>query len=115
DPCMQRLIANLDLVARGEFARLKRMCDVDDEDFADMLSELRGYDPKPGLRFGGGERQPIVPDILIVSAKDGWDIRLNEATLPRLVVNRSYLVELRQGCSDKASRAWLSDKLTDAN
>src|SRR5690606_26759544 len=41
DPCMARLIDNLDLLARGEFARLKRMCDVDDEDFAQMLNELR--------------------------------------------------------------------------
>jgi RNA polymerase sigma-54 factor len=115
DPCMERLIANLDLVARGEFARLKRMCEVDDEDFADMLGELRGYDPKPGLRFGGGERQPVVPDILIAPTKDGWDIRLNEATLPRLVVNRRYYVELRRGCSDKTARSWLSERLSDAN
>jgi RNA polymerase sigma-54 factor len=116
DPCMERLIDNLDLVARGEFARLKRMCDVDDEDFADMLSELRGYDPKPGLKFGGGEREPIVPDILITPGPmNGWNIALNEATLPRLVVNRSYYVELRGGCQDKASKSWLGEKLADAN
>jgi RNA polymerase sigma-54 factor len=116
DPCMERLIDNLDLVARGEFARLKRMCDVDDEDFADMLAELRGYDPKPGLKFGGGEREPIVPDILITPGpKNGWNIALNEATLPRLVVNRSYYVELRGGCQDKASKSWLGEKLADAN
>ena len=54
DPCMARLIDNLELVARGDVSRLKRMCEVDDEDFADMLAELRGYDPRPGLRFGGG-------------------------------------------------------------
>ncbi|WP_448502633.1 RNA polymerase factor sigma-54, partial [Sphingomonas sp.] len=48
DPCMEALIANLDLVARGEVERLKRLCRVDDEDFADMLRELRSYDPKPG-------------------------------------------------------------------
>ena len=53
DPCMARLIDNLDLVARGEFGRLRKMCGVDEEDFADMMGELRAYDPKPGLRFGG--------------------------------------------------------------
>ena len=53
DPCMARLIDNLEALAKGEIARLKRLCEVDDEDFADMLAELRGYDPKPGLRFGG--------------------------------------------------------------
>jgi len=108
DPCMERLIGNLDLVARGEFARLRRMCDVDDEDFADMLAELRGYDPKPGLRIGGGEREPVVPDILItLGPKDSWIIALNEATLPRLMVNRRYYVELKDGCHDKSAKAWL--------
>ena len=116
DPCMARLIDNLDLVARGEFSRLKRMCDVDDEDFAEMLAELRGYDPKPGLQYGGGAEAAVVPDILLNPADDGgWDIRINEATLPRLVINREYYVELKGGCTDKASRAWLGEKLTDAN
>lgn len=116
DPCMARLIDNLDLLAKGSFAQLKRMCDVDNEDFADMLAELRGYDPKPGLKYGGGVGEPVTPDILIRAAgKDGWDIALNQATLPRLVVNRSYYVELRNGCQDKESKSWLSEKLADAN
>jgi RNA polymerase sigma-54 factor len=116
DPCMQVLIANLDLLAKGSVAQLKRICDVDDEDFAEMMAELRGYDPKPGLRFGGGDRAPVVPDVLITAtAKGGWDLQINQATLPRLVVNRQYYVELRGGCGDKASKAWLSEKLADAN
>ncbi len=121
DPCMARLIDNLELLARGEIARLKRMCDVDDEDFAGMMAELRGYDPKPGLQFGGGAGEPVVPDILIstrpkiAGADDGWDIALNQATLPRLIVNRSYYVEMRGACDDKASRGWLSERLADAN
>ena len=116
DPCMARLIDNLELVARGEFARLKRMCDVDDEDFADMLAELRSYDPKPGLAFGGGGASAVVPDVLLLPGKGGgWDIRLNEDTLPRLVVNRSYLVELRGGKADKSTDRWLKEKLADAN
>ncbi|EJL21508.1 RNA polymerase factor sigma-54 [Novosphingobium sp. AP12] len=121
DPIMARLIDNLDLLARGELGRLKRMCGVDDEDFADMLAELRGYDPKPGLRFGGEPGRAVTPDVLITprapidGRPGGWDIALNQATLPRLIVNRSYYVELKGGSSDKSSRAWLSDKLADAN
>ncbi|MCJ2185037.1 RNA polymerase factor sigma-54, partial [Novosphingobium sp. 1949] len=116
DPCMARLIENLDLVARGDLSRLKRLCAVDDEDMADMLAELRGYDPKPGLRFGGETLGAVTPDILVTARADGgWDIRLNEATLPRLIVNRGYYVELKGTCEDKTSRAWLSEKLGDAN
>jgi len=96
------------------------MCRVDDEDFADMLGELRGYDPKPGLRFGGGSAEIVVPDVLVREApqKDGaagWDIMLNPATLPRLVVNRSYYVEMRHACLAKDAKAWLGEKLADAN
>ncbi len=116
DPCMARLIDNLDLLARGEIARLKRMCEVDDEDFADMLAELRGYDPKPGCRYGGGHEAAVVPDVLVTNAKDGgWDVRINEASLPRLVVNREYYVELKGGARDKASLAWLNEQLADAD
>ncbi|RDC60961.1 RNA polymerase sigma-54 factor [Alteripontixanthobacter maritimus] len=125
DPCMARLIDNLELVAKGDVNRLKRLCEVDEEDFADMLGELRSYDPKPGLAFGSTESGTVVPDILMkplrARANDGseggtgWDIKLNEATLPRLVVNRSYEVELRDGCRDKSSRAWLNEKLADAH
>ncbi|WP_370034595.1 RNA polymerase factor sigma-54 [Qipengyuania mesophila] len=115
DPCMARLIDNLDLVAAGDVTRLKRMCEVDDEDFADMLAELRGYDPKPGLAFGGSAQSAIVPDVLITPSKDGWDIRLNEASLPRLVVNREYYLELKSGARDKASRSWLNEQLGEAD
>jgi RNA polymerase sigma-54 factor len=116
DPAMATLIGHLDLLARGEFARLRKLCAVDEEDFAGMLAELRGYDPKPGLRFGGEPGGAVIPDILVTARTDGgWDIALNPATLPRLVVNRGYYVELRGACPDRTARGWLSERLADAN
>lgn len=112
DPCMAKLIDNLDLVARGAFDQLKRMCRVDDEDLRDMLIELRGYDPKPGCRFGSEDSQAVTPDIFVTPRGDGWAIELNSANLPKLLINRSYVAELGQ---DKATKAWLSDCLADAN
>lgn len=117
DPCMARLIDNLDLLARGNVKQLKRICQVDDEDFADMLAELRGYDPKPGLRYSAEpDNGAVIPDLLLRAGRDGsWALTVNPATLPRLVLNRSYYLELRQECEDRPARAWLSEKLADAN
>ncbi len=115
DPAMARLIDHLDLLARGELGRLKRLCGVDDEDMADMIRELRNYDPKPGCRYGGEAAQAVVPDIFVARRKTGWAIEINAATLPRLLVNRSYYTELSTGPQDKASKAWLSDMLASAN
>ncbi|MEO0871737.1 MAG: RNA polymerase sigma-54 factor, partial [Pseudomonadota bacterium] len=116
DPCMARLIDNLDLVAQGEVARLKRLCQVDEEDLADMLSELRGYDPKPGLAYAPASESAIVPDVLLTpNGEDGWDIALNEDTLPRLIVNRDYYVELSGGATNDEAQGWLKEKLADAH
>jgi RNA polymerase sigma-54 factor len=116
DPCMAALIANLNLVARGEIERLKRLCQVDDEDFADMLRELRSYNPRPGLAFAPSATSSVVPDILLTAnAGGGWDIALNEETLPRLIVNRGYFLELSTGAPDPAAQVWLKEKLADAN
>jgi len=115
DPCMARLIDNLDLLARGDLTRLKRMCGVDDEDMADMIRELRGYDPKPGCRHGGEPALAVTPDLFVARTKTGWGIELNSATLPRVLVNRRYYHELSHGPQDKAAKAWLSDALASAN
>ncbi|MBB3982123.1 RNA polymerase sigma-54 factor [Sphingobium fontiphilum] len=115
DPCMARLLDNLDLLARGALPQLRRICGVDEEDMADMIRELRGYDPKPGLRFSSERTAAVVPDIFVNPAKDGWSIEINNATLPRVLVNRSYYVELSGGPQDKASKAWLADCLASAN
>ena len=116
DPCMAALISNLDLVARGEVERLKRLCRVDDEDFADMLRELRGYNPRPGLAFTSSDSSSVVPDILITAnAAGGWEIALNEDTLPKLIVNRGYFLELNAGATSRESQGWLKEKLADAH
>ncbi|MEL7199757.1 MAG: RNA polymerase factor sigma-54 [Pseudomonadota bacterium] len=116
DPCMERLIDNLELLGRGEVQRLKRMCGVDDEDFADMLRELREYDPKPGMAFAPQSGGAIVPDILLSdNGKGGWDIALNEDTLPKLVVNRDYYVEVGTAGQSKETQSWLKEKLADAH
>ncbi|WP_411291149.1 RNA polymerase factor sigma-54 [Sphingorhabdus sp.] len=112
DPCMAKLIDNLDLVAKGAFDQLKRMCRVDDEDLRDMLIELRSYDPKPGCRFESEDSRAVTPDIYVTPRGPGWAIELNSANLPRLLINRSYVAELGQ---DKATKAWLNDCMADAN
>ncbi|HEV1999575.1 MAG TPA: RNA polymerase sigma-54 factor, partial [Xanthobacteraceae bacterium] len=91
DPAIASLVANLDLLAKRDFAGLKRVCGIDEEDLVDMVGEIRRLNPKPGLAFGGGAVQPIVPDVFVRSAPDGgWNVELNADTLPRVLVNQSY-------------------------
>jgi RNA polymerase sigma-54 factor len=115
DPCMALLIDNLELLALGRIAQLQRLCMVDDEDMADMVRELRGYDPKPGLRFGGARIEAITPDVYVTQTAKGWRVEINGASLPRVLLDRRYHAELSAGARDKASKAWLGECLASAN
>jgi RNA polymerase sigma-54 factor len=116
DPAMARLVENLDLLAQGRLTQIKRMCGVDDEDISEMIREIRALDPKPGLRFGGERIQAVTPDLYVAERGKGWAIEINSASLPRLLVNRSYYLELSGDAhQNKASASWLNDCLADAN
>ena len=115
DPAMARLIDNLDLLAKGRMNDLKRICGVDEEDLADMISELRAYDPKPGSRYGSEGAEQVTPDVFVRRTAAGYSVELNTAALPRLLVNRRYYQELKTGPQDRNSKAWLSECLASAN
>ncbi len=54
DPAMAGLLANLDLLARNDRARLEIVCGVDRADLEEMIAEVRALTPKPGAGFGAG-------------------------------------------------------------
>ena len=115
DPMMARLIDNLDLLARGQIPQLRRMCNADEEDMADMIRELRSYDPKPGLRFSTSSAAPVIPDIFVRRTAAGWMVEINSDTLPRLLINRQYYAELSSVATKGPQKAWLSDCMASAN
>jgi RNA polymerase sigma-54 factor len=115
DPAMACLIENLDLLARGQLAHLRRICGVDEEDMQDMIRELRTYDPKPGLQFGGERTTSVTPDVFVMPAGKGWAIEINGSTLPRVLVNKRYHSQLATSTRDRNAKTWLSDCLASAN
>ena len=116
DPAMSALIENLDLLARRDYAALKRRCGVDDEDMADMIAEIRALDPKPALAFDHKVAEPVVPDVYVRRrAKGRWIVELNNDTLPRVLVNHHYYSRVTAGAHDKEARDYLSECFQSAN
>jgi len=115
DPAMQALVTRLDLVARRDFAQLKKICDIGDEDLADMIAEIRHLNPKPGLAFGSAIVQPIVPDVFVRPAPNGaWLVELNSDTLPKVLVNQSYYAEVSATARRDTDKSYLAECLQSA-
>ncbi len=115
DPAMQRLLDNLDMLARRDRRGLMQVCEVDSEDLADMIGEIRALDPKPGAGYDIGPMQQVIPDVLMRAGPDGaWILELNPDTMPRVLVNEAYHARV-SAKAGKEERSFLGENLSSAN
>jgi RNA polymerase sigma-54 factor len=115
DPAMRALVEHLDLLAKRDLAALRRLCAVSDEDLADMISEIRNLNPKPGLAFGSTTVQPIVPDVYVRAASDGtWQVELNSDTLPKVLISQRYYAQVSKTTRSDKDKTYLADCLQNA-
>lgn len=115
DPAMKALIDNLELLAKRDFAGLKRICRVDDEDIADMVAEVRRLQPKPGIAFGFSPVQTLVPDVTVRMGPDsGWIVELNTDTLPKVLVNQAYYARASKTAKTETDKSFLSEAIQTA-
>src|SRR5207244_7011668 len=115
NPAMQALVGRLDLLAKRDYASLRRICRISEEDLAEIIAEIRRLNPKPGLAFGSTLVQPIVPDVFVRPRPDGaWLIELNSDTLPKVLVNQRYYGEVSKTARSSSEKAYLTECLQTA-
>jgi RNA polymerase sigma-54 factor len=116
DPAMAAFIDNINLLAARDIKKLCEVCAVSMEDLQDMISEVRALDPKPALRFDRIVNQSLIPDVIMTPLPDGaWRVELNTDTLPRVLVNRSYISNITCAKVTKADKEFLAGRLQSAN
>jgi RNA polymerase sigma-54 factor len=120
DGAMHTLVANMDILARGEYSRLMRLCKVTPEQLKVMIATLKSLNPRPGQDFASERADTLIPDVVMTpgnpaTGQGGWRLELNPATLPRALVNKRYYVEVTQTPLGKDDKVWLSDCLNSAN
>lgn len=116
DPAMAALVEHLELLARHDYASLRKLCGVDEEDLADMVAEIKRLVPKPGLAFGSSVLQPVVPDVTVRPGPDGgWLIELNSETLPKVLINQTYFATVSRNAKGDKDKSYLSECMQTAN
>jgi RNA polymerase sigma-54 factor len=83
---MGAMLGRLDLVASGNWGALARLMKVDESDVAARFRTIRSFNPKPGTRFSAVASPLREPDLAVRQGADGWQVSLNNSSLPTLSV-----------------------------
>jgi RNA polymerase sigma-54 factor len=112
---MKSLLEHLDLVARNDVKGLSKLCGVGEEDVKEMCAEIRVLNPRPASQFQHETVQAVIPDVFLRRVGKVWQVELNSATLPRVLVNRRYYAKVYGKTNDKKEKKYLSEQHASAN
>lgn len=116
DPCMYNLVSNLQLLGANKLDELMRLCEVDFDELMEMVKEIKSLNPKPAAHLTLIELTPSAPDVLITKLDDGtFGVKVNNAALPKVLVDRNYYTEVSSGTKDKEEKKYLAQKFQSAN
>ena len=116
DPAMDAFVENIELLAKRDLNKLQDACKVSADDLRDMVTEVRALNPKPALQFEQAVNEAVIPDVVMSARPDGsWRVELNPETLPRVLVNQSYVANINQAASTKEEKAFMAERLQSAN
>ena len=108
------VLENLHLMATGKFDLLKRRSGCSDDEIACVFRKIKSFDPKPGLKFETLGAPIREPDLHVNETENGWEIDLNNSTMPSVIVNKEYAQDIRNKVSTKEQREFIRDKVSEA-
>lgn len=111
-PELQTLLDNLPLLAERKFKELSQLCQCPIEQLPKLAAQIKSLNPKPASDWFSEQTSYVIPDVFIKRNKQGeYRVELNNMTLPRLLVNRSYYADLK---GDKSAKRYLKENLSHA-
>jgi RNA polymerase sigma-54 factor len=116
DPVMETFLDNIEMMGSGDLQGLRKKCNADAEDFAQMIADIRRCNPKPGLGFAAEDVQAVIPDVIVRRSKaGGWHLELNAEAMPRVLINRHYAADVGARSGDKEAKKFVSEQMANAN
>lgn len=116
----KQLLAYPDYFSSNNITALIKATDLALDDIAPTLALLRTLNPNPALRYQQSQRHHDampesydMPDVLVTSTPQGWQVQLNPDTLPKLRLNQQY-VNLINRNDQSAQGIYFKEQLHDA-
>ncbi|RLC47420.1 MAG: RNA polymerase sigma-54 factor [Candidatus Cloacimonadota bacterium] len=105
---------NLELLIHNDIKKISRKYHISYEDAMKIKNIISHLDPKPGVRIVQQHQQYIIPDIIVRKIDNEFDIILNEARIPRLVINQNYIKMLSSAKLKMEELDYIKNKVSSA-
>lgn len=106
DKVMRVLLVNLDLLARGELARLALIAGVAEVEVQRRFRQIRTMNPKPGTAFDPVMAPTLREPDLVVRRRgpDDWHVSLNRSALPEVRIDTAIGTALSRAAARALGR-----------
>ena len=97
---------HLELLAARDYARLRLLTGVGDDDLREAQRLIQSLNPRPGAAFAKSETRYVVPDVIVRKVKGVWRASLNAEAMPKLRINQlcADFAGSRNGANSLASQ-----------
>ena len=106
---------HLEALGKNHLADIARKLDLPVSAVSEACGEIRALNPKPGNAFSSRDLMSyVVPDAVIISLEDRFEILINEYQYAPFTISKSYQ-EMEQQTEDRETRKYLKEKIAEAN
>jgi RNA polymerase sigma-54 factor len=117
DTLAYRIVADyFDQLINHRWSEVSKELSITIKDVQSAADEIKQLDPKPGLKYAAPADNYITPDLIVEKIDGEYLVFLNDTSLPRLKLSRTY----REIAKDKnkfkgENKEFISNKLNSAN
>jgi len=105
-----------DDMANHRWAEVAREMNLKPLDVQTAADEIAKLDPKPGMRYSPDPERYILPDLIVEKIDGEYMVFVNDTSLPRLRIARSYQILAQNKALFKGeNKEFVSRKLNSAN
>lgn len=113
DTAQQLVTHYLDLLAKHDYAQIKRHLRINDTLLKNTVDLITSLNPRPGSQISDENPRYITPDVYVRKIKEIWQVELNPNITPQLNVNEKYAALLK-GMKKTTDISSLKDQLQEA-
>ncbi len=116
DAVFETILYNLNMVANHDLSKLARLCKVDASAIIRYVKRLKTLNPKPLSDFGAGFVSSRIADVIVsVGLEENISVKLNQAALPKLSINKTYYLDIKTNVVSNNDKEFITKEYGLAN